>query len=161
MGNLIQRLVPEARIVIGHGQMGEHTLEKAMLDFMAHKADVLLSTTIIENGIDIPNANSIIINRADRYGLVSALSAAGPSGAQRSAGIRLSVDSARRGAVAGRAQAACRDPGVQRPRQRVPYRRPGSRNSRRWQPARRRAERTNRRRRLRDVHEAAGGNSIC
>ena len=69
MGNLIQRLVPEARIVIGHGQMGEHTLEKAMLDFMTHKADVLLSTTIVENGIDIPNANSIVINRADRYGL--------------------------------------------------------------------------------------------
>ena len=49
--------------------MGEHILEKAMLDFMAHKADVLLSTTIVENGIDIPNANTIIINRADRYGL--------------------------------------------------------------------------------------------
>src|SRR5688500_60469 len=69
MGNLIQRLVPEARIVIGHGQMGEHTLEKAMLDFMSRRADVLLSTTIVENGIDIPNANSIVINRADRYGL--------------------------------------------------------------------------------------------
>jgi transcription-repair coupling factor (superfamily II helicase) len=69
MGNLIQRLVPEARLVIGHGQMGEHILEKAMLDFMAHKADVLLSTTIVENGIDIPNANTMIINRADRYGL--------------------------------------------------------------------------------------------
>jgi transcription-repair coupling factor (superfamily II helicase) len=69
MGNLIQRLVPEARVVIGHGQMGEHILEKAMLDFMAHKADVLLSTTIVENGIDIPNANTMIINRADRYGL--------------------------------------------------------------------------------------------
>jgi transcription-repair coupling factor (superfamily II helicase) len=49
--------------------MGEHILEKAMLDFMGHKADVLLSTTIVENGIDIPNANTIIINRADRYGL--------------------------------------------------------------------------------------------
>jgi transcription-repair coupling factor (superfamily II helicase) len=69
MGNLIQRLVPEARVVVGHGQMGEHILEKAMLDFMAHKADVLLSTTIVENGIDIPNANTMIINRADRYGL--------------------------------------------------------------------------------------------
>jgi transcription-repair coupling factor (superfamily II helicase) len=69
MGNLIQRLVPEARVVIGHGQMGEHILERAMLDFMGHKADVLLSTTIVENGIDIPNANTIIINRADRYGL--------------------------------------------------------------------------------------------
>ena len=69
MANLIQRLVPEARVVIGHGQMGEHILEKAMLDFMAHKADVLLSTTIVENGIDIPNANTMIISRADRYGL--------------------------------------------------------------------------------------------
>jgi transcription-repair coupling factor (superfamily II helicase) len=69
MGNLVQRLVPEARIVIGHGQMGEHILEKAMLDFMTHKADVLLSTTIVENGIDIPNANTMIVNRADRYGL--------------------------------------------------------------------------------------------
>ena len=69
MGNLLQRLVPEARVVIGHGQMGEDTLERAMLDFMGHKFDVLLATTIVENGLDIPNANTIIINRADRYGL--------------------------------------------------------------------------------------------
>ncbi len=69
MGNLLQRLVPDARIVIGHGQMAEDALERAMLDFMSHKADVLLATTIVENGLDIPNANTIIINRADRYGL--------------------------------------------------------------------------------------------
>ncbi len=69
MGNLIQRLVPEARVVVGHGQMADDSLEKAMLDFMAHKYDVLLSTTIVENGLDIPNANTIVINRADRYGL--------------------------------------------------------------------------------------------
>ena len=69
MGNLIQRLVPEARVVVGHGQMSEDTLEKAMLDFMTHQCDVLLSTTIVENGLDIPNANTIVINRADRYGL--------------------------------------------------------------------------------------------
>jgi len=69
IGNLIQRLVPDARIVIGHGQMNEDVLERAMLDFMARKFDVLLSTTIIENGLDIPNANTIVINRADRYGL--------------------------------------------------------------------------------------------
>ncbi len=69
MGNLLQRLVPDARIVIGHGQMAEDTLERAMLDFMAHNYDVLLATTIVENGLDIPNANTIIINRADRYGL--------------------------------------------------------------------------------------------
>ena len=69
LGNLITRLVPEARIVVGHGQMSEEELEKAMVDFVAHKFDVLLATTIIENGLDIPNANTIIINRADRYGL--------------------------------------------------------------------------------------------
>ncbi len=69
MGNLIQRLVPEARVVIGHGKMNEDVLERAMLDFMAHKFDVLLATTIVENGLDIPNANTIVINRADRYGL--------------------------------------------------------------------------------------------
>ena len=69
MGNLLQRLVPDARIVIGHGQMAEDALERAMLDFMAHRYDVLLATTIVENGLDIPNANTMIINRADRYGL--------------------------------------------------------------------------------------------
>jgi transcription-repair coupling factor (superfamily II helicase) len=69
MGNLLQRLVPDARVVIGHGQMAEDALERAMLDFMACKYDVLLATTIVENGLDIPNANTIVINRADRYGL--------------------------------------------------------------------------------------------
>ncbi len=69
MGNLIARIVPEARVAIGHGQMGEADLEKVMVDFVAQKFDVLLSTTIVENGLDIPNANTIIINRADRYGL--------------------------------------------------------------------------------------------
>jgi transcription-repair coupling factor (superfamily II helicase) len=69
IGNLIQRLVPEARVVVGHGQMDEEALERAMLDFVARRFDVLLATTIVENGLDIPNANTIIINRADRYGL--------------------------------------------------------------------------------------------
>src|SRR6185436_12685457 len=69
LGNLITRLVPEARIAVAHGQMGEDELERVMVDFVAHKYDVLLATTIIENGLDIPNANTIIINRADRYGL--------------------------------------------------------------------------------------------
>jgi transcription-repair coupling factor (superfamily II helicase) len=69
IGNLLARLVPEARITIGHGQMSEDALERAMLDFVARKYDVLLATTIVENGLDIPNANTIVINRADRYGL--------------------------------------------------------------------------------------------
>ena len=66
---MITRLVPKARVVIGHGQMRESELEKVMLKFIRGEADVLLSTTIIENGLDIPRANTIIINRADRFGL--------------------------------------------------------------------------------------------
>jgi transcription-repair coupling factor (superfamily II helicase) len=69
VAELIQRTVPQARIVIAHGQMGEKEMEQAVLDFVDYKYDVLVATTIIENGIDIPRANTIIINRADNYGL--------------------------------------------------------------------------------------------
>ncbi|OEY99685.1 MULTISPECIES: transcription-repair coupling factor [Stenotrophomonas] len=65
----LAELVPEARIGIAHGQMPERELERVMLDFQKQRYNVLLSTTIIESGIDIPNANTIIINRADRFGL--------------------------------------------------------------------------------------------
>ncbi|MBA2493544.1 MAG: transcription-repair coupling factor, partial [Acidobacteria bacterium] len=65
----IQKIVPNARIAIGHGQMNEKVMENIMLDFVDYKYDVLVATTIIENGIDIPRANTIIINRADNYGL--------------------------------------------------------------------------------------------
>jgi transcription-repair coupling factor (superfamily II helicase) len=66
---LVKRLVPNARMVVGHGQMNEKDMERVMLDFIDYKYDVLVATTIIENGIDIPRANTIIINRADHYGL--------------------------------------------------------------------------------------------
>ncbi len=65
----LQKLVPEARLGIGHGQMNERELEQAMLKFVAGDVDVLVSTSIIENGLDIPNVNTIIIDRADRFGL--------------------------------------------------------------------------------------------
>lgn len=65
----IRELVPRARILVGHGQMSEGELEKIMLAFMRHEADILVATTIIENGLDIPLCNTIIINRADRHGL--------------------------------------------------------------------------------------------
>jgi len=65
----LQALVPQARITVGHGQMSEGELEKVMLKFMHHEADILVSTTIIENGLDIPLCNTILINRADRLGL--------------------------------------------------------------------------------------------
>ncbi len=62
-------IIPEARIIVGHGQMNEFELEKAMTEFVAGNYDVLLATTIIENGLDIPNANTIFINLGDRLGL--------------------------------------------------------------------------------------------
>ena len=65
----LAELVPEARIGIGHGQMNEHTLEKVMSGFIERDFDVLVSTTIVESGLDIPNANTLIVDRADAYGL--------------------------------------------------------------------------------------------
>ncbi len=65
----LQQLIPNARIAVGHGQMDEKTLEQVIVDFANHEYDVLLATTIIENGIDIPNANTMIIHDADRFGL--------------------------------------------------------------------------------------------
>jgi len=69
MADTVKQIVPEARIVIGHGQMNEHALEDAMLRFVRRDADILVATTIIESGLDIPNVNTIFINQADNYGL--------------------------------------------------------------------------------------------
>ena len=65
----LSQIVPEAKIAVGHGQLPERQLERVMLDFMHRKYDILLATMIIENGLDIPNVNTIIINRADKFGL--------------------------------------------------------------------------------------------
>ncbi len=69
MAGYLRDLVPEVRLAFGHGQMGERDLEKVMLDFMSHQIDVLLCTSIIESGLDIPTANTILINRAEQFGL--------------------------------------------------------------------------------------------
>lgn len=69
VAELVRRIVPNARLITAHGQMGEKEMEQAVLDFVDYKYDILVATTIIENGIDIPRANTIIINRADAYGL--------------------------------------------------------------------------------------------
>jgi transcription-repair coupling factor (superfamily II helicase) len=69
LATLVQKLVPKARVVVGHGQMGEKELESVMLKFIREEADVMVATTIVENGLDIPRANTILINRADRLGL--------------------------------------------------------------------------------------------
>jgi len=65
----LKRIVPEASVQIGHGQMPETELEQVMVDFVTHRFDLLLATTIVESGLDIPNANTIFIDEADRYGL--------------------------------------------------------------------------------------------
>lgn len=69
MAAMLGRLIPDARIAVAHGQMKERDLEKVMLDFIGRKTNVLVCTTIIESGLDIPAANTIIINRADKFGL--------------------------------------------------------------------------------------------
>src|SRR4029434_9369667 len=65
----VQSIVPEARVGVGHGQMSGDELEQTMLDFVQRRTDVLVATTIIESGLDIPNANTIFIHQADNYGL--------------------------------------------------------------------------------------------
>ncbi|RJP77013.1 MAG: DEAD/DEAH box helicase, partial [Candidatus Zixiibacteriota bacterium] len=67
--HMLERWLPQVRFVVAHGQMPEKDLEKTMSDFLAHKFDVLISTMIIESGLDLPNVNTMIVNRADRFGL--------------------------------------------------------------------------------------------
>ncbi|HZM71275.1 MAG TPA: transcription-repair coupling factor [Candidatus Cryosericum sp.] len=69
MGKFLHRIVPEARVAVAHGQMSEGVLERTMIAFLRGEFDVLLATTIIENGLDIPRVNTIVVNRADRFGL--------------------------------------------------------------------------------------------
>ncbi|MEK7703405.1 MAG: transcription-repair coupling factor [Myxococcota bacterium] len=69
MADLVRRLVPEAKVAVGHGQMSGASLEEVMVDFVQRKTNVLVSTAIIESGLDIPSANTMIINRADTFGL--------------------------------------------------------------------------------------------
>jgi transcription-repair coupling factor (superfamily II helicase) len=83
VANRVQTIVPEAKIVIGHGQMGEGELEAAMLCFVRKQADILVATTIIESGLDIPNANTIFIDQADNYGLADLHQLRGRVGRQK------------------------------------------------------------------------------
>jgi transcription-repair coupling factor (superfamily II helicase) len=83
MGSLIKRLVPKARLAVAHGQMPEKDLESIMIRYVRREFDVLLSTTIIESGLDIPNANTIIINRADKFGLAQLYQLRGRVGRDR------------------------------------------------------------------------------
>jgi len=83
MTAFVQRLCPEARVVMAHGQMRERELEKAMLTFVMGEADVLVSTAIVESGLDIPASNTMIVNRADRFGLAQLYQLRGRVGRER------------------------------------------------------------------------------
>jgi transcription-repair coupling factor (superfamily II helicase) len=83
MAKLVQELVPQARVIMGHGQMKERELEATMVKFVTGQADVLVSTAIVESGLDIPASNTIIINRADRFGLAQLYQLRGRVGRER------------------------------------------------------------------------------
>jgi transcription-repair coupling factor (superfamily II helicase) len=152
----IRDLCPKARVIIGHGQMDSELLEDVMHTFVDGGADVLVCTTIIESGVDIPNANTIIIDRADRFGLADLYQLARSRGTRRRAGACVSAAAARCRHRWRRAQARERHQAIRRPRQRLQNRaaRPG--DPRRGQPARHGAERPHRRHRLRFVLPDAG-----
>ena len=69
VAEFLRRCLPQVSFVVGHGQMQERELEKVMIDFLDHKYDCLVSTMIIESGLDIPSVNTILVNRADRFGV--------------------------------------------------------------------------------------------
>jgi transcription-repair coupling factor (superfamily II helicase) len=83
MARFIQELVPDARVIMAHGQMSERELEATMVKFVSGQADVLVSTAIVESGLDIPASNTIIINRADRFGLAQLYQLRGRVGRER------------------------------------------------------------------------------
>jgi transcription-repair coupling factor (superfamily II helicase) len=83
MARFIQELVPDARVIMGHGQMSERELEATMVKFVSGQADILVSTAIVESGLDIPASNTIIINRADRFGLAQLYQLRGRVGRER------------------------------------------------------------------------------
>ena len=83
MAVFLKDLVPEARIAVAHGQMNERALEDIMVKFVDREYDILLSTTIIESGLDIPSANTIIINNADKFGLAELYQLRGRVGRSR------------------------------------------------------------------------------
>ena len=86
---MLHRLVPDARVIVAHGQMPPEKLEKSIIDFAAHDYDILLSTTIVESGVDMPNVNTIIINNAQNFGLSEAAPVARTRRPQRPQGLLL------------------------------------------------------------------------
>jgi transcription-repair coupling factor (superfamily II helicase) len=118
MADRLKKLCPNARIVVGHGQMNADDLEEVMTKFVNGEADVLLSTTIIESGLDIPNANTIIIDRADRFGLSDLYQLARARRALQTSSLRVSAAAAPREPAHRRAQTHQRHEAILHTRQR-------------------------------------------
>ena len=152
----LRQLLPHARVIVAHGQMPEGGLERVMLAFAGGEHDVLVCTTIIESGLDIPNANTIIIDRADALGPGPALPASRARGPLVAPRLCLPALSQTRPAFGHRAQAPPGDLQRIRAGRRFPDRAVRPRDPRRRQHPGRRAARPPGRRRLRPVHAPAG-----
>ena len=150
----LRKLVPEARIATAHGQMGEHLLEQVMVDFWEKRFDVLVCTTIVESGLDVSNANTMIIERADALGLSQLHQLRGRVGRGRERGVRVLPLPAGQAAHRDRARPAGDHRAALRARRRHGGRDEGPRDPGCRQPARRRAVRPHRRRRVRPVRAA-------
>ena len=147
----IRELVPEARVAVAHGQMGEDALEKIMVGFWEKEYDVLVCTTIVESGIDIPNANTLIVERADLLGLAQLHQIRGRVGRGRERAYAYFLYPAGEAADRARPRAAGDHRPAHRARRRHVRGDEGPGDPRRRQPARRRAVRAHRGRRLRPL----------
>ena len=147
----VQMIVPEAKLVVGHGQMEADALEQAMLKFVRKDVDILVATTIIESGLDIPNANTIFIDDADIYGLADLHQLRGRVGRSKTTRVCLFDREPHQAAQSELAAAAQGHRGVHRARRGVQDCHARSGDPRRGQHPRRGAERTHRGHRLRAV----------
>jgi transcription-repair coupling factor (superfamily II helicase) len=151
----LRELLPELSIAVAHGQMHETQLERVMSDFYHQRHHILLCSTIIETGIDIPNANTIIIDRADKFGSPSCTSCAAASAARTTRPMPTCCARPASAHDRGRAQAPRSDRGRRRSRRRLPAGHARPRDPRRRRTARRRAERPDPERRLQPLLAAA------
>ncbi len=160
IADLVSKLVPKARVVVGHGQMNEKELEAVMFKFVRGEADVLVCTTIVENGLDIPAANTILINRADRFGLSELYQLRGRVGRsnQRAYAYLLVPEDVVLTPLATRRLAALK--GIQRARRGIPRSRAGPGIARRGKHAGRTAARAHQRHRLRPLRADAGAGRL-
>ncbi len=152
----IQSIVPEARIAIGHGQMSGEALERTMLAFIRRKFDILVATTIIESGLDIPNVNTIFINEADKYGLADLHQLRGRVGRYKHRAYAYSAARVGQAGDAQRGPAAQGHRGVHLAGRRFQDRAPGSGNPRSGEHSGARAIGPHRKRGLRALLLAAG-----